>query len=341
MAVTKQLYTQANSGAYNPTAFFAQLRLAFIDAGYMTEWYDAYGSTSTPNRVLEVVWDASKTYGKLYYHFQAVNYSPSVYLRVSTGWDAANHVPTGTQYLDWVISNGSTINGHILCQHADSTDLVIRRYSTSLGNQFSWFTVSINTNHWNFGIVKPSPTFQPWVDLNKGCVNLMYHANAFTGANRGTINFIRYNSLRREIGRGTALNGSTSVEDYFGSTYGWSHGSEYAYTSFGKGSNQWIANAGGFTTQSTAIVLPSGFSEVNGAFSADQNPVFHSLPFSQMITNNLTADFGVAMIYNANTVQPYDKLVVTAGVEEWEVITRANSGNLNNGATPVFCARVV
>ena len=334
MAVTKQTYTA--TATLTPATFFTQLRSAFIDAGLMTEWHDNFVSTNE-NRVMEIT-NAAGTYGKTYYWFM-VSTSGNLYYHVATGWTAASDIPSGTQYLDYFSTTTSTTSNHRLCfSFGLTTDVKITRYTS--GN-VNFFVISQNATFFCFTIQKGSGTFQSWVDFSKGFLSLFYEVNPITNGRWGTINFMRYCSLRRELGRGTSLNGATAAGDYTGSTSGYSYGAEYSYSGLGNGSSSWAGNiAGTSLTQRSSIVLPIGFSGTNGAYSADTSPVFHSLPYSQWITTTMGSDFGVTMLYTANTLGIYDTITVSAGVEVWEVMAFANNAIIATGATPVMLARI-
>ena len=109
MACTKQTYTA--TATWTASDLAQLFEDAFIDAGLMTAWYDSFLSSSVENRVLEVVYDGTKTYGKTYYWFMFT--TTGVYLHVATGWDAPNNVPSGTQYLDYFSTTTSIKSGKV------------------------------------------------------------------------------------------------------------------------------------------------------------------------------------------------------------------------------------
>lgn len=335
MAVTKQTYTA--TATLTGATFFTQLRSAFIDAGLMTDWYDSFLSGSTENRVLEIT-NAAGTYGKTYYWFM-VGISGNLAYHVATGWNAGSDVPSGTQYLDYFSTTTSSISNHrTLFAFAFSTDVKITRYTS--GN-VNFFVISQGSSYRCFTIVKGSGSFQPWVDFSKGFLNLLYEVNTATAGYWGQVAFQRYCSLRRELGRGPALNGSTTLAHYTGDQSSITHGAEYCYCGVGNASNSWTTNGGGTErAKYSAIVLPIGFSGTNGAYATDSSPVFHSLAYSQWITTTMGSDFGVTMLYTANTLGIYDTITVSAGTEVWEVISFANNGTITTGATPVMLARI-
>lgn len=333
MAVTKQTYTA--TATLTGATFFTQLRSAFIDAGLMTDWHDSFLSIATENRVLEIT-NAAGTYGKTYYWFM-VGSSGTLSYHVATGWNAGSDVPSGTQYLDFFSTTTNTsLNHRTLVSFNFSSDVKITRYTS--GN-VNFFVISQGSTYRCFTIVKGSGSFQPWVDFSKGFLNLLYEVNTAVSNTWGQVGFQRYCSLRRELGRGVALNGSTSAANYTGEQSSSTYGAEYSYCGLGNTSNSWLTNTGGVFTTRSAIVLPVGFSGTNGAYATDSSPVFHSLAYSQWITTTMGSDFGITMLYTANTLGIYDTITVSAGTEVWEVMAFTNNATINTGATPVMLAR--
>jgi hypothetical protein len=332
MAVTKQTYTA--TATLTAATFFTQLRSAFIDAGLMTEWHDNFTNT-IENRVMEIT-NAAGTYGKTYYWFM-VGASGGLFYQVATGWNTGSDIPSGTQYLDFfATTTNATTNHRQIATFTFSTDVKITRYTSG---DVNFFVISQGATYSCFTIVKGSGSFQPWVDFSKGFLNLLYEVNPAVSNPWGQVSFNRYASLRRELGRGIALNGSTTVANYIGSTGGQSQGAEYAYCGLGNTSNAWQNNMGAIVTTRSAIILPIGFNGTNGAYTTNSSPVFHSLPYSQWITTTMGSDFGITMLYTANTLGIYDTITVSAGTEVWEVMAFANNATITTGATPVMLAR--
>jgi hypothetical protein len=332
MAVTKQTYTA--TATLTAATFFTQLRSAFIDAGLMTEWYDNFTNT-IENRVLEIT-NAAGTYGKTYYWFM-VGTSGNLFYHVATGWNTGSDIPSGTQYLDFfTTATNGTGNHKQVATFSFSTDVKVTRYTSG---DVNFFVISQGATYSCFTIVKGSGSFQPWVDFSKGFLNLLYEVSPATSGAWGQICFARFCSLRRELGRGTALNGATTGSHYTGTTSPSTQGAEYAYCGLGNISNNWQGNMGATTTTRSAIILPIGFNGTNGAYSTNSSPVFHSLPYSQWITTTMGSDFGITMLYTANTLGIYDTITVSAGTEVWEVMAFANNATITTGATPVMLAR--
>ena len=106
MPVTFQGYSVP--ATVTPSAMATALGTVFTDAGLIASggtWYDSFASGGIENRVLEIVYDNSKTYGKTYYWFMFSG--ADIFVHIATGWNVTSHIPAGqggagTQYLDWV-----------------------------------------------------------------------------------------------------------------------------------------------------------------------------------------------------------------------------------------------
>jgi hypothetical protein len=336
MATTKQIYTL--TAPWTSVQFFDTLRLAFIDAGLMTEWYASYGTTNTPNRVLKITYDESKTYGSTYYWFTNW-YAGTFYYKLATGFDPVNNIPTGTQYLDYFNTSAVENDGYPLISMNASADLNIIRYSSNNRVGHTWFNLSQNGSQNPFHIAPASSTFQPWVDFNKGFLNMLYDVSCYLNGYAAGVEFIRRCTLRRELGKGIGLAGSATSGEYYGGS-GNRLSREYRYLGAGRVNNDAYTNISSIGMGS-GVFLPIGFSDINPAYTSDSSPVFHSLPYSYQLAESLPNDFGVVMMYTANTLAVGDKIIVTPGVEEWEIITRINSSTIYTKPSAAFCARVV
>lgn len=356
MACTKETYTAVSTWTASQLADI--FRDAFIDAGLMTNWYDSFANSGIENRILEVTYDGTKTYGKTYYWWMFS--TGGVFLHVATGWNASTDVPTGTQYLDYFSTTTSSTSSHTQVFSASTTNTVeLVRYTSGLDAAQSWFVVKSSTTRFCFTIANGALTIQPWMNLENGFFagfSWILPTTGATGAQRyGALSFMRGPSLRRDLLLGTALNGSTTAANYAGGLTGTATSSNkvfMAYVAVGNTSNNFTDNAsivdpiGGNGLSSTAqrpggILLPVNFSTTNPAFAANSNPVFHSMPFMPYITESLPADIGITFHYATNTFSPGDTFVVNAGVEEWEVLDFASNTSAVTGASPLFLARMI
>ncbi len=344
MAVTKQTYTVPSVGQSWVTADIANaFRSAFIDAGLMTDWYDSFTSGSGVKRVLEVVYDPAKVYGKIYYvfAFQDGN-APS--LTIATGWNAITHVPTGTQYLDYKSlpanwSAGSNLNSTILSGAlSTATPFKLHRYTSQATPNQSWFIIQQNTLVYSpFTILPGNLSLFSWIDLDKSIVPGIMKLVTSVSAYVGVMDFAQQENVRRTVGIGTALNGFAPTYGD-GSYHNISH-IHYRYSGSGIGSGNYNNNGGASFTQS--FVIPVGSTAANPAYTSNYVPISKGMPWCQYTSTLLADDFAVYAHYANNTMAFEDRFVVTAGVEEWEILAVTNNGTLNLGASPTFLARVV
>lgn len=111
------------------------------------------------------------------------------------------------------------------------------------------------------------------------------------------------------------------------------------YSVVGRGSgtdNRYIA--GNYAN----IYLPVGVSAANPAYTSNYSPIFTGLPYNFYIASSpMPNDFGVYFHYANNTMARGDKIIVSAGSEEWEILSVANNGTQTTGASACFLARVV
>jgi hypothetical protein len=329
MACTKETYTATATWTASQLAQLFQD--AFIDAGLMTAWFDSFLNGGIENRILEVTYDGTKAYGKTYYWFMFA--TTGVWLHVATGWNAATDQPTGTQYLDFFATTAnSTANHWQMFAAATSNTVELVRYTSGVDADQSWFTIkrSGDVNR-TFTILK-GVTVQSWLDLSKGFFNGFVHVAPSISGNSGFIEFDRGPSLRREIAVGTYLIGETQSGDYVNIT----NRNLLSYGVVGRANSDGISNYG-----STGFIpLPTASATANPAYTADSNPVFHSLLFHPYVAESLPSDFGLSFNFASNAFDSGDSLVVTAGTEVWEVLAET-AGTAGTVATPMFLARMV
>jgi hypothetical protein len=346
MAVTKQTYSAA------PTWTAAQLAQlfedAFIDAGLMTAWYDSFLSGSVENRVLEVTYDASKTYGKCYYWFQFTTSFAGV--SIASGWDAATDVPTGTQYLDFFATTTNTTANHysIAGTLIASTQISLVRY-TSGGH--SWFVLRNGSTPFPFMITPGSATIVPWLDLDKTLFHHFVTATPRVGnpTSASSSASIRYDSvyrLRRSYVAGYSLVSNTTISNYRDNTI-----PLHSYHSLANnGSNQSlvVTDGGSFGTNTTSlwirglstIFTPAGLNNTNPAYATDYVPVLFGISYSPYVSTPLPADFAIYFPFTATQFSFGDNVVISAGTEEWEVLAFANN-NQTTSPNPLLLARIV
>jgi hypothetical protein len=329
MAVTKQVYTATATWTASQLADI--FRSAFIDAGLMTEWYASFLSGSVQNRVLEVVYDAAKTYGKTYYWFQFT--TTGAFVSQSTRWNTASHIPAGpsgvgTQYLDWVATTtNSTTNHHQLLALVTGTTVTLTRYAAS-GRSF--FVLRSAANYYTFTIDPPAISLQTWVDLDKGYFNGLIRCVTLVLNSAGMVDFLLPYRTRRCFVSGLMCRGATTTARYNVDTVSLSR-----YSGCGASNNS-AANSVG-----TGMSLPAGYNVANPEFATDFNPVYTGIRVAAHNAADLPADFGIFFPRNNNTFSISDTVTVTPGVEEYEVLAFTNNTGVDGQASSLLLARTI
>jgi hypothetical protein len=343
MAVTKATYTA--TGTWTAAQLATIFESAFVASGLMSAWHDSFTSGSVENRILAVTYDGGATYGTTYYWFMFT--TGGAYLHVATGWNVGSHVPTGTQYLDYFSTTTNSTSNHWRFFAGTSTSTAtLTRYTSGADADQSWYLINDGSARLAFTITPATMTLQSWLDLDKGFYNGWSTAWAITPGiyQCGIIAFGRGPALRRDLFLGTALVGSVTVADYVNypcQTAGFC--TSIAYGAPGNRSNDennfYSGFASSFASGHPAVILPTGFAATNPAYSTNSNPVFHSLPFSPYVVDPLPADFGLTFHYATNSFSVADTMVVTASVEEWEVLNYDAGTSSGTDPSPLFLAR--
>jgi hypothetical protein len=328
MAVTKQIFA-TDASSWTVLSVCNNVRDAFIGAGLMTAWHDTFNAGGYEHRVLEIIYDSSKTYGKTYYHF--VFNGIGIWLRSSTGWNTTLKIPAGptnagVQYVDWgTTATNNTDYAFKLIELNATVSFSFTRY-TSTGSR-SFFVARTGTTSYTFTIDPAGTTFRSIFDLNLG----YHHGCYWPGISNTTVLFVASYRTRRELLLGSALNNagessfnrSVNVSSYIlQSNYGTSSSSSY--------------------TSDAGLVLPAWTTAANPSVTANFNPVYTGLRLTSIHTGDLPSDFGISMIKTSNNVAIQDNATVTAGSEEYEVLLFSNRGFTNSiTSNPVFLARLI
>jgi hypothetical protein len=336
VAVTKTTVNVASgfTGAQLATGFAS----ALTDGGLLTSstWYDSFADSGIENRILEVQYDNTKTYGKTYYWFMFT--SSGVWVHSCTGWNATTHVPTGTQYLDYFSTSTGTTSNHLsVVTVSNSTNATFTIYKSGT---CAWIMLRNSTTSYVFNVFPAGISFQPWADLNKN--NIVGYAVPYvqTNGNGGFVQLWGNSGVtRRTFIVGSAMRGSPNA--YMYSEYGRERYSGYQFvghTDYGQSSNY----AGYPSNNPFGILVPAGSSVANPAYTSNYYPIINNLAYAPWSTSNMGADFGVFGDYANNTYGLQDTVVVSAGTEEWEVLGFKNNGYPNNQqVSPLFLARVI
>jgi hypothetical protein len=332
MAVTKQTYTAAATWTASQLANLFQS--AFIDAGLMTAWFDSFLSGTVENRVLEITYNGAKAYGKAYYWFMFT--TSSVNVSVTSGWNAGTDVPTGTQYLDFyaTTTNATTNHDPISTGLSTATAAELVRYTAS---GYSWFAFRNGATPVPFFIAPASTGVASWIDMDK----VIFHhfilgVTAVTtpsGTSIATVDFRSSYMLRRSY-HGQGINRATTNAANFTRRV-----HTLGYVAAGNTSNS-VSNYTDSLAYARNVLVPYGFNNTNTGYSTNYFPVIKGYTYSNYTTSNMPADFGVFFNYGVTAFAFGDRIVVSAGVEEWEVYGFANNTDADN-ASALIVARVV
>jgi len=329
MAVTKETYSVA--APWLASAAAQLLEDAFIDAGLMVSWYDSFLSGSVENRILQVVYDGTKTYGTCYYWF--VISTSTIGVSVATGWDATTHVPTGTQYNDYLSTDTNTTARHFSLAGtlSNSTEINVVRYTSTDNTDYSWFVIRNGATPFPFMITPDSAPLVPWLDLNQ----VFFHhvivsavaVDAATGASNARARFSDLYRLRRSYANSQGLRDSTITSVYIQSRRLMGYKSIAAVGNYGDDGENTVA-------------VPYRLQRSGLPFASNYTPVLFGCSYSFYVNEPLPDDFAVYFPYTSTSFSFGDSIVVTAGVEEWEVLNFANNSSAD-AANPLFLARLV
>lgn len=342
MAVTKEIY--AVVAPWTTVQVTDAFRDALIGAGLMTSWYDSFVNGGFEHRILEVVYDASKTYGKTYYWF--VFSGTEIRWKVVTGWDSTSKIPkgptsAGQQNFDWpefTTATGSVTNYGSLSSTSShltlssSVNMSITRYTAG---GISYFIIRSATAYMTFTIDPSSISLRSWYqDALEGAMHpgiSEVRSNFYGG---GGVDFFQRGRTKRCL----LFGGGTDMLNYGGNN-------SINLSSWGFQDMQ--TDSGGLTRYyggaPRANNIPQWHgADINDGVLNDFLPVFNQFRRSVIYNSDLPADFSIGALRGAgaNTVSIQDTMVVTAGVEEYEVLTFHNNGTSGRVNT-LFLARMV
>lgn len=334
MAVTKETYSAVAPWLASDAAQL--LEDAFIDAGLMTSWYDSFLSGSVENRILQVVYDGTKTYGTCYYWF--VISTSTIGVSVASGWDDTAHVPTGTQYSDYFSTETNTTARHysLAGTLSNSTEINIVRYTSADNSDYSWFVIRNGATPYTLMITPGSAPLVPWLDLDEvffhHVLNTLLEVTASSSSTAvARAHFRDIYTLRRSYAQSQGLRSATSA----GNGYYYSR-QLFGYSSVGASTS----TSPSTDTVENVISVPYRLQRSGLPFASDYTPVLFGCSYSFYVNEPLPQDFGVYFPYTSTSFSFGDSIVITAGVEEWEVLSFANNSSAD-AANPLFLARLV
>jgi hypothetical protein len=202
---------------------------------------------------------------------------------------------------------------------------------------YSWFVLRNGAAPSPFFIAPASTGIAPWIDLNK----VFFHhfitptlgVASVSGSGRASVEFTSAYLLRRSFVGGYALRSLTQISLYTRTL------TTLGYVVFGNWPNN-TDNFIGYSEFSRFVFVPYGFNSSNPAYTANNTPVINGYSYSNYTTSNMPADFGIFFNFGATAFAFGDRVVVSAGVEEWEVYGFANNIG-SEAASALIVARVV
>lgn len=353
MTVTTQSYT-ANP-TYTAANFASIFRSALIDSGHMADWYDSFASGGIENRILEITYDGAKTYGKTYYWFQFSG--ADMFMHVSTGWNTGSHIPAGvggagSRYLDW-LSTGSTPVTDTTANHMRFAALnaaqtvTIKRYTSGT---FTVFLFVNGTTNYTLILDRTAP-LSGWVNLDKEIYVGAMWCRTRTVNNTAMANFPYYPPRLRRSNLGKSLRDYTFSPEYgvnnvASSPWDFAGDNLTANHIYGAVGNASAGASQNHNFERGVIILPNGFNNVNPAYATDEKPAFQNLilsPYSSLALPVVSGagQFVVYPVYDNNTLQIGATFVVSAGVEEYEIIQCSNGSVINDRPSIIIGARIV
>ena len=343
MAVIVETYN-VNGGNPNYTAaqFEAKIEEAFVDASLTV--YDSFTDGGLTHLVIEVVYDNTKTYGTTYYWF--VFSGADMFYHICTGWNATTHVPTGTQYLDFLSNLTNTTANHcrFAAQNANQT-VTITRFTSQERANFSFFFVKNGSVEFNFTIERTAP-IADIVDLSKVCYSSLMTARTRISGNSGIVNFQLLPATLRRHFLGGGMRGVTQPPQFGASATAsapWEL-STGAAQRFGGCIYGWPGNANNEGNNfnfpvALTLTVPVGHTLNNGAYTSNYRPTLTGVLISPYSAAVLPADFSIYGTYDNITLVNLGAVIVTAGVEVGQIISVSNGPTLNDSATVMFYAR--
>jgi hypothetical protein len=273
------------------------------------------------------------------------------HMQVTTGWNTTTKLPTGTQFLDFMSNATNTTNNHyIVSTFSTTANASIIRFTSQANSTHSWFSFAQTGSFRTlFTIGQPTHGVASWLDLNKTMFSHFIRFYVGTSSLSAYVSLVNSGVVIRSCVYGSALKNITGPSSFNYLSY-----PVAVYNGIGRGLNSLSTNVSGFTTNQSVssfsdlggpefqLPLPIYEASVNPAFSSDVNPVHTCLPTSFYMTNsNMPSDLGIIFHYANNTMIAGDRFIVSAGVEEWEILRVANNSTALTGASAAIVARVV
>lgn len=335
MPVSKQTYTAA--APWSASQLADVFRQAFIDAGLMSDWHDAFVSGSIENRILRIVNASTKTYGTVFYWFMVT--STGVFIHTALGWNATTHVPTGTQYLDYYATTTNATTNHVQLNGTNlstATNVTLTRYTSTINTAVTWFVLRNGTISRTFLIPSAGFNALPFVDQSKMAFNGVLVASGNTSSGIASVDFYHFGAhLRRTfLGAASSRGTTTSLTR---------RPSVHRIMAFGNMASNLSSNATGddfsSASSSAGLVLPVALANTQADLTSDHAPVFTGPTVSPYMAA-MPSDFGVVAYYASSSMAVQDRFIVAASSEEWEIMAVAANPATDAGRV-MLMARVI
>jgi hypothetical protein len=338
MAVTKTTHTIAPTWTASGLAQIVEN--GFIDAGYLPSgWYSRFLSGAVENRVLQVVNDPTKSKGTVYHWFQFTTTTAA--LRTALQWNQASNIPSGVLYQDFSTTTTNDITGTaigvipVLGSMSTAVSTTFTAYKSGINSDCSFFVLRNGTNYRTFTVPFGTYTCLPFVDQDKVAFAGVAQLSGFiTGSHPSSTSMLVQSqnpNLRSTYLTATSLRAATTTS-FFSQIY--------CLNRFeGPGNNSVPAFNLDAERSAAGVKLPYAFTNTASGFDENHTPVFTSPSITPYMTP-CPDDIGVAAYYASNSITIQDTLVVSSGVQEWEMIHVANNGNADS-AKFITLARVV
>jgi hypothetical protein len=327
---------------YTAANFATAIRQSFIDAGLMTEWFDSDLASGIEHRILEITYNAAKTYGKTYYWFQFTG--ANMFAHIATGWNATTKLPTGSNYLDYIGLKTATTN-HLRFANLNNSQVVtITRITSGERANFSVFFIRNGSTSFNFCIDPTAPRADV-VDLDKVCYSSMMFARVRTSGFTGLANWQLFPMTLRRNFLGTWLREQTTVSEYGANNtasapweVGRDAGNRLPGTTYGWPGNASNDNLNASFNAHVSMMAPVGHSANNTSYSSDYRPAWSGMRFNVYSDATLPTDFILLGVYNTITLEILTYAEFFTG-ETYLVFALANGTTLNDSVTMVAAAR--
>lgn len=333
MPVTKGTYTL--SAVWTTSGFAQVFEDCLTGAGYLPSgWYSRTTVSGLENRVLQVVNDATKQKGIVYYHFQ---FSPTV-LRVRTAlqWNPTTGVPSGVAGQDFVTGATGNINAdgsNLLLTAASGTDLTCTYYKSQFNPSFNTFVMKNGSASTSFVLHGGDYNCLPFINQDSvafnGAVTLIPNS-ILMGGNSATVTIRTLSPPTRSTYLGAAALRTISTTNII-----WTYSNPiHTVGVYGN-----VSNVTSNLNSTNGLALPVAMTNTASGITSDYLPVY-TAPVLSPYLPPAPSDFAFIPFYASSGVAVGDTFVVSSGVEEYEIIVAANNVTGNAGKI-FFGARTV